>query len=161
MTDPQTGENQEIVAEIAQLAEQHGLKIAAAESLTSGAVQSALGSGKGASSWFRGGVTAYQDDVKFDVLDVEEGPVVTPSCALQMARGVCKLVGADASVATTGAGGPDAQDGQPPGTVFIAVRVGDTEKAEGFFFDAEPADVVARSITSALQLLLDALRAET
>ncbi|HET7682873.1 MAG TPA: CinA family protein [Marmoricola sp.] len=159
MTDPQTDENQEIVAGIARVAEERGLTIAAAESLTSGAVLSALGAGKGASSWFKGGVVAYQNDVKFDVLGVEEGPVVTPTCALQMARGVCKLVDADAAVATTGAGGPEAEDGQPPGTVFIAVQVGDEQRAEGYYFNADPPEVVAQSITHALRLLAEVLGA--
>lgn len=157
MTNPQTPENEELVARISVIAEQRGLEIAAAESLTSGAVLSALGSGKGASTWFKGGLVAYQNDVKFDVLGVEEGPVVTPTCALQMARGVCKLVGANAAVATTGAGGPEAEDGQPPGTVFIAVQAGDEQRAEGYYVDADPADVVAASTTHALRLLLEVL----
>lgn len=150
--------DEDVVAQIAGIARERGLRIAAAESLTTGRVLASLGKGKGASDWFAGGVVAYLDEVKFDVLGVEEGPVVTPTCALQMAQGVAKLVDADASVATTGAGGPEAQDGQPPGTVFIAVRVGEVMTAAGFYFEGEPADVVGQATSRALALLLDRLR---
>lgn len=149
----------EVVAQVAALARERGLRIAAAESLTCGRVLSALGKGRGASDWFAGGVVSYMDDVKFDVLGVEEGPVVTPTCALQMAQGVAKLLEADAAVATTGAGGPEAQDGQPPGTVFIAVRVGEETTAAGFYFEGEPPDVLRLTTSRALALLLDRLLA--
>lgn len=147
----------ELVAGIAAHARAHGLRIAAAESLTCGRVLAALGKGKAASEWFAGGVVSYLDDVKFDVLGVEEGPVVTPTCALQMARGVADLLQADAAVAVTGAGGPEAQDGQPPGTVFVAVRVGEESWAEGFYFEEDPADVVSLTADRALSLLHDRL----
>ena len=42
--------------------------------------------------------------------------------ALAMADGVARRLGADFGVATTGVAGPDPQDGQPPGTVFVAVH---------------------------------------
>jgi nicotinamide-nucleotide amidase len=42
-----------------------------------------------------------------------------------MARGVCRVLGADVGVATTGVAGPDPQDGQPVGTAFVAVAWGD------------------------------------
>lgn len=148
----------DVVAEIAEIARARGLRVTAAESLTSGRVLAALGKGRGASDWFAGGVVAYVDDAKFDLLGVEEGPVVTPTCALQMAQGVTKLLDADAAVATTGAGGPEAQDGQPPGTVFIAVRVGESMTAAGCYFEGDAADVVGQTTSRALALLLERLR---
>lgn len=151
--------DEDVVAEIASFARENGLLVAAAESLTSGRVLAALGKGKGATEWFAGGVVAYLDEVKYDVLGVAEGPVVTPVCALQMAQGVAKLLGADASVATTGVGGPEAQDGQPPGTVFIAVQVDGEVSAQGFYFEGQPADVVSLATSRALLLLRDRLLA--
>src|SRR5690606_25496880 len=103
-------------AGIARLAMAKRLSIGAAESLTSGAIASALGEAEEASSWFRGAVVAYASQVKFDVLGVAPGPVVTAECGAQMARGARELLGADWAVAVTGAGGPGTEEGQPPGT---------------------------------------------
>src|SRR4051812_15107294 len=70
---------------VGRLAHERGLWVAAAESLTTGRVASRLGAGANASKWFRGGVVAYDERVKFDVLGVEPGPLVTEVCADQMA----------------------------------------------------------------------------
>src|SRR3954447_20537553 len=75
---------------------------AAAESLTGGNVSAALSAIEGASSWFLGGVVAYAETVKFDLLGVHRGPVVNAETAHQMATGVAELLGADFAVATTG-----------------------------------------------------------
>ena len=64
-------------------------------SLTGGMVSSSLAKAPGASSWLVGGVVAYMSEVKHEVLGVESGPVVTEAAALQMARGVARLFGAD------------------------------------------------------------------
>jgi len=118
-------ESQEHVARIARLAGERGLDVAAAESLTSGLLSSRLGAGPDASEWFRGAVVAYQEPVKFEVLGVPEGPVVTAECAEQMARGVADLLGASVAVSVTGVGGPDPSEGEPPGTVYVGVLVDD------------------------------------
>ena len=98
-----------------------GLTLAVAESLTGGMVASRLVDVVGASNWFKGGVVSYDSQVKFDVLDVREGPVVSGEAAEQMAEGVAELLGADVGLATTGVAGPDDQEGKPVGTVFLAV----------------------------------------
>ena len=118
-------ESQEHVERIARLAGERGLDVAAAESLTSGLLSSRLGAGPDASDWFRGAVVAYQEPVKFEVLGVPEGPVVTAECAEQMARGVAELLGASVAVSVTGVGGPDPSEGEPPGTVYVGVLVDD------------------------------------
>lgn len=100
--------------------------VATAESLTGGLVCAALTSVPGASEVVRGSVVAYATEVKAGVLGVDAellaaGGAVQEEVARQMAVGVCRLLGADIGVATTGVAGPDPQDGQPVGTVFIAV----------------------------------------
>jgi PncC family amidohydrolase len=79
----------------------------------------------GASTWFRGGVVSYASDVKASLLGVPEGPVVSAAAAGAMAEGVRRLLGADVGLGVTGVAGPDSQEGQPPGTVFLAVVVGE------------------------------------
>lgn len=101
------------------------LRLAVAESLTGGLVQARLCAVPGASDVLVGGVVAYDARVKFDLLGVPEGPVVTTECAAAMARGVAVLLGADAAVATTGVAGPAEQEGRPVGTVCLAAVVGD------------------------------------
>jgi nicotinamide-nucleotide amidase len=145
----------EVAEAVAERAQQAGVLVASAESLTSGNVASHLGAAPGASEWFAGGVVAYSSHVKFDVLGVEPGPVVTAKAAREMADGVARVTGADWAVATTGAGGPDPQDGQPPGTVFIAVRTPSGVEASEHHFDGEPGEVVHSATLTALRLLLE------
>jgi nicotinamide-nucleotide amidase len=118
-------------------------------------VASALAEAPGPSTWFRGALVAYASDVKHELLGVPSGPVVTAHAATAMADGVRRLLGADLAVALTGAGGPDGQDGQPPGTVFLAVSDGRETQVEHRYFDrANPAEVCAEAAAEALRLLL-------
>lgn len=108
-----------------------GLTLAVAESLTGGMVGSRLVDVVGASNWFRGGVVSYASEVKFDVLGVREGPVVTAEVAEQMASGVARVLSADVGLSTTGVAGPEEQEGKPVGTVFVGLHLdGRTESAE-------------------------------
>ena len=111
---------------VAKLLVPGGLTLAVAESLTGGLVSSRLVNVPGASGWFRGGIVSYSTDVKHDLLGVPEGPVVTAAAAA-MAAGVRRRLNADIGLAVTGVAGPDEQEGQPPGTVFMAVALGDDE----------------------------------
>lgn len=150
-------DNEEITEKIAELASERNKLIAVAESLTSGQLAAAIGAAPEASEWFLGGVVSYSRRVKHEVLDVPEGPVVTAEAANAMAEGVQRLTGADVVVAVTGAGGPDGQDGQPPGTVFIATRAGEVPHVEHHRFDGEPPEVLAQTIRTALTALRTAL----
>jgi nicotinamide-nucleotide amidase len=98
-----------------------GLTFGVAESLTGGLIASRLVNVPGASAWFRGGVVAYHEQVKFDVLGVPTGPVVTESAAAAMAEGARAITGADVGLGITGVAGPDDQDGVAPGTVFVGL----------------------------------------
>ncbi|MCE1180529.1 MAG: CinA family protein [Micrococcales bacterium] len=105
-----------------------GLTVGAAESLTGGLVCGALTDVPGASAVVRGGVVSYATQVKATVLGVPEGLLaergaVDADVAAAMAEGVCRVLACDVGLATTGVAGPDPQDGQPVGTVFVAVCV--------------------------------------
>ena len=76
----------------------------------------------GASDVFRGSIVSYASEVKFDVLGVPEGPVVSLEAAAAMAAGARRVLGADVGVAVTGVAGPDEQEGHPVGTVFVGHR---------------------------------------
>jgi nicotinamide-nucleotide amidase len=106
---------------VAALLVEKGLTLAVAESVTGGLVTARLVNVVGASTWLKGGVVAYDSAVKFDLLEVPQGPVVSDAAASAMADGVRRRLGADVGLAVTGVAGPDPQDGEKPGTVFLAV----------------------------------------
>ena len=145
------------VQQIAELAKARSLTVACAESLTAGAIASALARGENASSWFAGGVVSYMSEVKFDVLGVTEGPVITASCAEEMVDGVARLLGADAAVAVTGVGGPGEEEGEPAGTTFIATRLGDRTHVVRHRFDGDPPAVLEQTVAAANAQLLSRL----
>ncbi|MCB1251038.1 MAG: competence/damage-inducible protein A [Acidimicrobiales bacterium] len=108
---------------VVRLLHEQGLTIGAAESVTGGLITARLTDVPGASAVVRGGVVSYASDVKFSVLGVPEGPVVTEEAAMAMARGACEVLGCDAAVSTTGVAGPDPMEGLPPGTVWLGTCV--------------------------------------
>jgi nicotinamide-nucleotide amidase len=134
-----------------------GRTVAAAESITSGNIAAALAAAEDASHWFKGSVVAYAREAKYRVLKVDPGPVITAGCARQMAIGVSNLLHTDFSIATTGAGGPGAEEGQPPGTVFIAVATQDRCQVNAYHFDGEPPEVVHQATIAALRDLASVL----
>jgi nicotinamide-nucleotide amidase len=146
------------VQRIAELATERGFRLVAAESLTSGTLATLLGAGPDAAEWFGGGIVAYQEPVKFDVLGVDEGPVVTGRCAGQMAQGVRRLFGADLAVSCTGVGGPEPNEGKPAGTVFVAVATKDDVVVRGHQLDGSPEEVLDQTAASCLALVEEMLR---
>jgi PncC family amidohydrolase len=91
-----------------------GGTVAVAESVAGGSIAVRLAAAGGASDWFQGALLAYSKDVKFSVLGVRPGSVITAGCA-RLCIGVARVLNADFAVGTTGAGGPGVQEGQPAG----------------------------------------------
>ncbi|MBU6330106.1 MAG: competence/damage-inducible protein A [Acidobacteria bacterium] len=108
---------------VIDLLHSRGLTLGLAESLTGGMIASRLAGVEGASHVLRGGVVSYASAVKFEVLGVPEGPVVTEETAIAMAEGACRLLGSDVAIATTGVAGPAPMEGVAPGTAFLATTV--------------------------------------
>lgn len=100
-----------------------GLTLGLAESLTGGLVGSRCAAVPGASRWFRGSIVSYASEVKYSLLGVPEGPVVSAEAAKAMALGAVKTLGADVGLSVTGVAGPDEQDGEPVGTVYYGICV--------------------------------------
>ncbi|MDH6182593.1 nicotinamide-nucleotide amidase [Microbacteriaceae bacterium SG_E_30_P1] len=147
----------ELAERLARRVSDRGASVAVAESLTSGTIASALGASEGSSEWFRGGVIAYAPEVKFDVLGVEPGPVVTREAAETMAHGVAKLCGADLGLAVTGVGGPAREGDIEPGTVFIAAVYDGTVVSQQRRFPGGMDRVLEATVGAALELGLRAL----
>jgi nicotinamide-nucleotide amidase len=111
------------------LVEARGWTLSVAESMTGGLVASRLVDVPGSSKWFKGGVVAYDSEIKFDVLGVRRGPVVSEQAAIEMALGVRDKLRTDVGLSVTGVAGPAEQEGQPVGTVWLGYAIGDTAEA--------------------------------
>jgi nicotinamide-nucleotide amidase len=142
---------------ISAAARDRQLTVATAESLTGGRISAVLGAAPSSSQWYRGSIVAYASSVKHGLLRVPDGPVVSEPSARAMATTVAELLDADLAVAVTGAGGPEPQDGQPPGTVWFGVFAGGAARTELRHFEGDPG-VVEATTAHALFLLEDALR---
>jgi nicotinamide-nucleotide amidase len=145
------------VEELARRVKSRGLSVAVAESLTCGALASTLGAAGEASEWFRGGVVAYSNEVKFEVLGVTPGPVITASCARQLATGAQSVLRADLAISATGVGGPGSEEGKPQGTVYTAVALGEHVDVREWHFEGEPEDVLRETSRAAVEQALAAL----
>ena len=110
---------------VLDLLEQRGWTLGIAESVTGGLVGGRITSIPGVSRTFRGGIISYASEVKFDVLGVDRGPVVSEQAAIQMALGAQRTLNASVGLALTGVAGPDEQDGQPVGTLCVGIAFPD------------------------------------
>ena len=145
--------------QVAACASEHGYTVAFAESLTGGTLASALAATEGSSDWFAGGVVAYQSRTKQQVLGVSpDCPVISAECVSTMADTLADLMSADAVVTLSGVGGPEEQEGNPPGTAWIATLVRGSAHAERRHFPGSPEEVLEQAREAALELLLDAMR---
>lgn len=136
------------------------LTIAVAESLTGGQLVAALIDVPGASATVLGGVVAYNTELKHSVLGVsaellaEHGPV-HPEVARQMAAGVrtALAVGgkpADVGLATTGVAGPESQGGQPVGTVYLGLAVGDRVESVALALSGSRSQIRSATVSAAV-----------
>jgi nicotinamide-nucleotide amidase len=117
---------QQVELIIAYLSER-GETISVAESLTAGGLANALTSASGSSAVFVGGITAYRNEIKSTMLDVDPSiidahTVVSEEVADAMADGARKIFGTTWAIATTGAAGPEPLEGHQPGSVWISIR---------------------------------------
>lgn len=124
-------EIRERAARLVALLQSRGQTIATAESCTGGSLAAAITSVPGCSSVMLGGVVAYHNSVKAQVLGVgeellaEHGAVSEPVVRC-MALGVSALTDADCAVATSGIAGPGGGTADKPvGTVWVALKVAD------------------------------------
>jgi nicotinamide-nucleotide amidase len=135
------------------------LTLATAESVTGGGIADAIVRVPGASQVFRGGIVAYDNVLKMQLLGVDEALLnahgaVSAEVAEAMARGACARLDTDVSVASTGIAGPAGASAEKPlGLVFLAVARRDRVEVRRLTFPGSRDDVRRRSIIAALNLL--------
>ena len=141
-----------------------GWTLALAESCTGGMVAARVTSVPGASAVFQGGVTAYHNDVKRDLLGVsaallESVGAVSTETALAMSQGVRRLLHASLAAAVTGIAGPGGgTDAKPVGLVFIAVAGPHAERVERFLFPGDRDAIRTQAADAVLRLLLEQVK---
>lgn len=142
----------------------HGLVLATAESCTGGLVGDLLTNIPGSSNYYWGGIVSYDNRVKNGVLGVPQTILdtvgaVSPECAIAMAHGALKLIGAGVAVSVTGIAGPGGgTPDKPVGLVYIAVVDGQGyEVCERQVWDSDREGNKMLSARRALQMVLDYL----
>ncbi len=144
---------------VLELLAEAGRTLATAESCTGGAVAARFTSVPGASRVVLGGVVAYGNAVKRDVLGVaaeaiEADGAVSEAVALQLAAGVRARLGADVGIATTGIAGPTGgTPDKPVGTVWLAYDDGATQRAVQLHLTQDRAVNIALTTTAALDMV--------
>jgi len=143
-------------AEIVEHLRQRGETISTAESLTAGSVSAAIVTVAGASDVFVGGLTAYRDEIKISHLDIdpaliEKHTVISEEVAVAMAKGANKSFGTTWAIGTTGVAGPDEQDGQPVGTVYIAIAGAKGPKVWAHVFSGDRAEIRKQTVVAAFE----------
>lgn len=159
MSSARTTDTKNVATKIGDMLRRREEHAGVAESLTGGQLVACLARGDNAADWLRGGLVAYQPGVKRAALGVTPGPVVTEQTATQMAAGVAELLAADLSIAVTGIGGPDAEEGLPAGTVWLAVRYQDVTSTRLLHLQGDPSAICDQTCARALDLAYDVLAA--
>lgn len=139
--------------------------LATAESVTGGRLAAGISAVPGASRAYVGGVVAYATEVKRELLGVpeslvEQHGVVSAPCARAMAAGVQSLLGSTYALATTGVAGPDRQEDQPVGTIFVGIAGPDGVSVVSLELHGDRGAIQDRACEEALAALGGILRRE-
>ena len=144
---------------VLQMLRERGLTLGLAESVTGGLVGARITGITGASDVFRGGIVSYASEVKFDILGVPEGPVVSEAAAAAMAVGAQRALGASVGLALTGVAGPAEQDGMPVGTLCVGLAIGDAVHTATLRMPGQREQMRQMSVITALDFLRRTLSA--
>ncbi|MGY0691629.1 competence/damage-inducible protein A [Virgibacillus sp. FSP13] len=156
-------DNEKLEEKVFQLLQEKGLTLAAAESLTGGMFSDRFVAIPGASAVFAGGIVCYDTKVKENVLHISseiihEKGTVSNECANEMATNIAKLLDATIGISFTGVAGPDTVEGQPAGTVFIAISTKTGQQVEKFTFQGDRKTVRNKAVMKGYELLFQSLK---
>ena len=148
-------EDEKMEVIIGKLLAENNASLATAESCTGGRIAEMIVSVPGASDYFRGAVVAYANEIKSNLLGVDEDLIVKQGAVSEevvvlMAQHIRELFGADYSIATSGVAGPAGGTADKPvGTTWIAVASGQKVHSEKFNFgDVRERNIQKSSITA-------------
>jgi len=153
---------QELASSLIKKLQEKNLTIAVAESLTGGLVAASLTEIPSASKVFKGSITAYSDEIKQNVLNVNEDTItnftsISEQVALEMAINVRKIMKSDIGISTTGVAGPEKSAGFAPGLVFVAISIGDHNMCQKLEITGDRSKIRNQTVQEILQLTLSRL----
>ena len=135
-----------------RLLSERGQTIGTAESMTGGLVTARLTDLPGSSAVVKGGVVAYQTELKQRLLGLPDVlGVVSEEAAVALATGARALLDVDVALSVTGSAGPDPL-GRPVGTVMIGVATPEDARAREMRFTGDRDRIRAFGATAALHL---------
>jgi PncC family amidohydrolase len=152
---------------IGLLLRHRGATVVTAESCTGGLIGNLLTNVSGSSDYFLGGVIAYSNEVKRNVLGVREETLATlgavsAETAIEMAHGARRLLGADYVLSVTGIAGPAGGTAEKPvGLVYIAMVGPDVERCDRRVWQQDRLGNKRQSAEYALQMLIEHLAERT
>jgi len=143
---------------VGTLLRESGLTLATMESCTGGMLADAITNVPGSSTYYRGGIISYTNELKIEsgvaAELIEKHGAVSGQVAEAMAEAVRQRLGADVGVGITGVAGPEELEGNPPGTVYIGVAHSSGQESSAHRFPANDRGLVKRrAVTTALLLL--------
>lgn len=160
-------DDEELQVAVAALLERKRLSLATAESITAGRIAELLGSVPGVSSWFRGGIVAYDNRLKVELLGVPQDLIdthgaVSAEVAEAMAVGCRTRLRTDLAVSSTGVAGPDdLGPDRPAGLVYAGLAWSGGVSSVRFSWTGSRAEVQQRTAKLALnQVRLHLLKKE-
>ena len=153
---------QELASSLIKKLQEKNLTLAVAESLTGGLVAASLTEIPGASKVIKGSITAYSDEIKQNVLNVNEDTItnftsISEQVALEMAINVRKIMKSDIGISTTGVAGPEKSAGFAPGLVFVAISIGDHNMCQKLEITGDRSKIRNQTVQEILQLTLSRL----
>ena len=137
--------------------------LSVAESCSSGLIASELTSIAGSSSYFRGGIIAYNDEIKVNILGINNDTIIKESSvstivAELMAKNVAKKFKTDFAISTTGYASPSSQNTSPVGTVFIAVKTPLKTIVKQFLFSGSRKIIIDQVKDKAFEMILEEIK---
>ena len=156
----------DIIKQLHDLCIAKNISISVAESCTSGLIASKITSISGSSAYFKGGIIAYQNEIKVNVLSVskrliDEKTEVSSEVVEQMALNVQDKFKSDFSLVTSGYAGPlGGTKKNPVGTVFIAIATVSKVISSKFYFSGSRQSVVSQATDESLRMLIEKIKKE-
>ena len=154
-----------IIESMHEIFKKKGLKLSVAESCTGGLISHYITMLPGASTFFEAGVVTYSAESKMRIFGlsletISSYGVVSGETAKEMAERIRLLTNTDCALSTTGNLGPEALEGKDVGLVYAAVSIYGNTFVKELRFTGERQEIKERAAVSALEFLLEIMKAE-
>jgi PncC family amidohydrolase len=154
-----------LLSEIHKILSSRNMSLSSAESCTGGLISHYITSRPGASLYFRGGIIAYSEEIKKNVLGVSSETiakygVVSEETTREMAEKVRILTGSKYSLSVSGNLGPDVLEGKERGLVYIAASRDNKTVSQELKLNGDRAENKEVSALEALRLITKLVKGE-